>query len=156
VWDVDPQKIPFKLSADEDRREAFSVLLDANASSGSQPVRIHFAMANGAHEFSVYRELHVGLGDLEVELDSMLDEHGNLVVEQHLTNQSDRLVSFNCLLTIPTRRRERRQVFNLGRTRTKVTFVLPDGEALIGQTLWLRMEEIGGARILNHQITAHD
>ncbi len=49
----------------------------------------------------------------------------------------------------PERRRERQQVFNLGRGRTTVTYVLPNGNQLLGQQIWFRAEEIDGDRILN-------
>jgi hypothetical protein len=94
------------------------------------------------------------LGDIEVELASRLDEQGNLVVEQHLINTTQQFVSFNCLLFAEGRRRQRRQVYQLGQGRSTNVFVLPDGEELIGTTLWLRAEEIGGARVLNHHATA--
>ena len=35
-----------------------------------------------------------------------------------------------------------------------MTFVLPRGEELIGQKLWLQAEEIGGSRVLNYTLTA--
>ena len=72
------------------------------------------------------------------------------------TGTSERFVSFNCLLFAPDRRRERRQVFHLGQGRTTNIFVLPNGRELIGRTLWVRAEEIGGSRILNHHIVAHE
>ena len=96
------------------------------------------------------------MGDIELELESHLDEHGDLVVDQHLTNKTDRLVSFNCLLFVPDRRRVRRQVFNLGRGRQTTRFLIPDGKELIGLTLGLRAEEIGGARVLNSHIVAEE
>ena len=139
VWEVEPRRVPFKLAAGETRRQTFQILLGANASSGRQAVRLDFEVTSDrVHRFSVYREIRVGLRDLDVELSSRLDEKGNLLVEQRLTNESDRLVSFNCLLSVPQRRRERQQVFRLGRGSVTNLFVLPHGEELLGQTLWLR------------------
>ena len=79
---------------------------------------------------------------------------GSLVVEQHMTNLSDRPLSFQCVLFAPGRRRETRQILNLGRERTTLTFVLPDGEQLVGKKLFLRAEEIGGSRVLNYTLLA--
>ena len=72
-----------------------------------------------------------------------------------LINKTDQFVSFNSLLIAPDRKRQRRAVRNLGRGRTENSFVFPNGQELIGSKLWLRAEEIGGARVLNHHITAH-
>ena len=56
------------------------------------------------------------------------------------------------MLFVPDRLRQRRHVLNLGRGRNVQTYLLPRGEELLGKTLWLRAEEIGGERMLNHQI----
>lgn len=156
-WEVEPTKLPFQLAAGEIRREVFHVLLGADVSGGRQPLRLDFDIAaDRNYRFSVFGGIQVGLGDVEMTVDSRLDEEGNLMVEQHLTNKSHRLVSFNCLLFVPERRRERRQVFHLGHGRMTNVFLLPDGQELVGKTLWLRAEEIGGARILNHHFTARE
>jgi hypothetical protein len=132
-------------------------LLGADVSGGWQPLRVDFDIAADRNcRFSVFGGIQVGLGDVEIAVDSRLDEQGNLMVEQHLTNRSNRLISFNCLLFVPDRRRERRQVLNLARGRTTNVFLLPDGRELVGKTLWLRAEEIGGARILNQHFTARE
>jgi hypothetical protein len=94
------------------------------------------------------------LGDIMVEMTTQLGDNGELIVDQHLINQSDKLVSFNCLLFAPDRRRQRLQVLNAGRGRTTNRFVLPNGKELIEKSLWLRAEEIGGVRILNYRTTA--
>ena len=131
--------------------------MEPNASSGKQPVRIDFEIiAARTHRFSIYRTLQVGLGDVVVDVTSRLDAAGNLVIEQRLTNNTDRRVSFNCLLSNSNRRRERRQIFNRGRGTTTIVFILPNGKELLGETMWLRVEEIDGPRILNHQIIAHE
>ena len=46
----------------------------------------------------------------------------------------------------------RTQVVDLGFGRDKKIYVLPDGHDLIGESIWLRAEEIGGDRILNHRL----
>lgn len=155
MWETDHRPLPFKLGPDEHRQGALGVVLRASASSGRQPIRVDFQVAaDRNYRFSVYRQVEVGLGDVEVEVNTRLDEYGNLVVEQWLTNQSDRRVSFNCMLLAPDRRRQRRQVFGMARGRRVVRFVLPQGEQLLGKTLLLRAEEIGGVRLLNHRFVA--
>ncbi|MBC8352100.1 MAG: hypothetical protein H8E66_08920 [Planctomycetes bacterium] len=157
LWEASQQSATFKLSTNERHRRGLQVTLQPSVSSGEQPIQIDCEFnASREYKFSIYRTLTVGLGDIFVELTSRLDENGYLVVEQQLTNATDQFVSFNCILTTKERRRERHQIFNRGRGTTTVLFMFPDGEKLLGETMWLRVEEIDGPRILNHQIIAHE
>lgn len=155
VWTVTPQDVSFKAQTDENKELPLRVFLQANATSGEQRIRIDFKVdGDETYYFSVFRSLHVGLGDVDFELHSHLDENGKLVVEQHLLNRSDSEVSFNCILFTPTGR-QRRQVLNAARGRRVDLYRFEEGEALVGERLWLRAEEIGGTRrILNYQIRA--
>jgi hypothetical protein len=157
VWKAAPKDVHFKLSANELHQRRLDITLEPNASSGNQPVRVDFEItAVRGYRFSVYRSLQVGLGDIVVDVTSRLDADGNLLIEQQLINNTDRFLSFNCLLSTSERRRERRQIFNRGRGTTTIVFAFPNGEELLGKTMWLRVEEIDGSRILNHQIIAHE
>ncbi|HUG69875.1 MAG TPA: hypothetical protein VMM76_19140 [Pirellulaceae bacterium] len=157
LWEASQQTAAFKLSANERHQRGFHVTLQPSVSSGEQPVRVDFQFtASRDYKFSIYRTLTVGLGDITVELTSRLDENGNLIIEQQLTNATDEFVSFNCNLTTGKRRRERHQIFNRGRGTTTVQFTFPNGAELLGETMWLRVEEIDGPRILNHQIIARE
>jgi len=157
LWEVESRRSSFKLGVGEQRQQPFRISLGANASSGSQPVWLEFNFAaERDYRFRVSREVRVGLDGLNVNITTRLDERGNLLVEQQLANESDRLVSFNCLLFVPDRRRERHQVYKLGQGQITNTFVLPRGEELLGRTLWLRAEEIDGPRIFNYHVVAHE
>ncbi|HEY2410756.1 MAG TPA: hypothetical protein VGI40_00855 [Pirellulaceae bacterium] len=150
-WGVDPRPTRFKIAAGEELRLPLTVMLMTDANSGPQPVRLDFDVAG--HHFSVHRTLQLGLDDVQVERTAGL-KNGALIVEVHLANLSDRPLSFQCVLFAPDRRRQTRQVINLGRDRITLKFVLPDGDELIGKKLWLRAEEIGGSRVLNYTIDA--
>jgi hypothetical protein len=150
-WGFDTRPMRFKIAEGEDLRLSIPVNLMPDASSGSQPVRLDFDVAG--YQFSVHRTLHLGLDDVLVEITSRL-KNGALLVEQHVTNLSTQPLSFQCVLFAPGRRREVRPVTNLGRERATLVFVLPRGEELIGQKLWLRAEEIGGSRVLNYTVLA--
>jgi hypothetical protein len=151
-WGFDPRPTRFKITEGEEQLVPLPVTLMADANSGPQPVRLDFDVAG--YHFSVHRTLQLGLDDVQVEMTSQLRKDGALIVQQHLTNLSDRPLSFQCVLFAPGRRRETRQIINLGRDRTTLAFVLPDGEQLIGKKLWLRAEEIGGSRVLNYTLLA--
>lgn len=155
VWEVHGRKGDFKLAAGEQFTHGFNVLLHTDASSGPQAVRIDFDMkADRRYRFSVYRDIHIGMGDVEIKMKTWLDDRDRLIVEQQLTNKTKERISFNCLLFAPSRRRLRREVFQLGAGRITNTFVLPNGRELLGKTLWLRAEEVGGDRLLNYRVVA--
>lgn len=150
-WGFDTRPMRFKIAENDDLKLPIPVLLMPDASSGSQPVRLDFDVAG--YRFSVHRTLELGLDDVQVEINSSI-KSGVLLVEQHVTNLSQQPLNFQCVLFAPGRRRETRQVTTLGRERATIKFALPRGEELVGQKLWLRVEEIGGARVLNYTPTA--
>lgn len=151
-WKVEGGERQFKVGPGETYSDALRVQLGADANSGIQPVRVDFEItADRSYQFSLAENLWVGLGDVTVSLETRIDDNGNLVVDQHLVNNTDKFVSFKCYLTAPGRRRERQQVFNLGRGRTTNTYVFPNGRELVGETLFFRAEEIDGVRVLNDQ-----
>ena len=152
-WQILPSSIDFKLSALEQSRRPFQVVLPFNASSGIALMRADFeVIVDKLYKFSVYRELVVGDEFIELELNTRLDEKGSLIIEQRMIHNADNLVDFKCLLYAPDRRRQRMQVFRLGNSYDTKTYTYQNGLDLIGKELWLRAEELGGNRVLNHRI----
>lgn len=157
VWGPPPAPLRFKLAATEPLSTSFSVTLRGDASSGRQNIRINFDVAaDQRYQFSVYRTMDVGLGNISIELSAHVNRDNELVVQQRMINQSEQFVSFNCYLFAPNRRRLRHQVFELGRGTDKRIFVLPRGDQLKGKMIWLRAEEIGGDRVLNYRLKVED
>jgi hypothetical protein len=152
-WTIAPQPLAFRLAQGEIAQPDWFVSLQPDAASGQQRVRIDFDItAERNYRFSVYRMLQLGLDDVTVEMRTRIREDGLLLVEQHVTNLTGNPISFQCLLFPPGRRRETKQLLNLPAGRHTVTFLIPQGESLIGQSLWLRAEEIGGPRVLNSTV----
>lgn len=153
AWNIAPQPLQFRLAEGETATPDWFVSLQPDAASGPQRVRIDFEIvADKNYKFSIYRTLKLGLDDVTVEMRTRIREDGLLLVEQTLTNLTGRPISFNCLLFPPGRRRETKQLLHLPAGRHTITFVIPQGEALLGQKLWLRAEEIGGPRVLNSDV----
>jgi hypothetical protein len=156
-WKVSGSERQFKLGPGESLSDKLGIQLGADSTSGMQPIQVDFDItADRKYKFRLYESIQVGLGDVVVQLETRLDDAGNLIVDQHLTNNTDKNVSFKCYLTAPGRRRERQQVFDVGRGRTTNTYVLANGRELLGKTIWLRAEEIEGARVLNDHVLAHE
>ncbi len=155
VWKVAPPEAYLRVEKGQDYHQSFDIFLPYDATSGAHDVRCDFEIhAQQPIRFSVYRRLHVGLGGIRLEVQTRLTAQGELQVEQHFINDTNESVSFRCYLYVPNRRREKLDIINLGHGRDVQRFVLPKGKDLIGQTLWLKADEIGGGRGLNHQFQA--
>jgi len=151
-WTVTPRRTEFRLARDEQLEQPFQIALPYNPTSGRHPIRVDFELrADQTYRFSVYRHIDVGTGEVYIEVVTRLNDRGELEVEQHFVNDAQSPVSFRCHLFAPDRRRQNTQIVGLERGRDVNTYRLPDGEQLIGKTLWLRAEQIDGPRVLNYR-----
>ena len=151
-WQVSPQKVEFKLGANETAALDFDALLPFDAASGTAPIRADFVIdAERQYRFSQFLELNVGDGEVELETSTRLEDDGTLVVEQRMLNHSSKIVDFKCLLVAPGRRQQRAQVFQLGGNPDVKVYRFPNGDELVGGELWLRAKEVNGDRVINHR-----
>lgn len=155
TWNYNRQPLPFKIGEHGEQSIIWPTLLQPDANSGPQTVRVDFNIRGGRqYQFSIERTLSVGLDDVTLEMATRLTEQGNLLVNVHLTNQTEFPVSFRCLLFPPERKRETRQLFGITPGRNSFTFELPQGDELLGKKLLFRAEELNGPRVLNYSATA--
>jgi hypothetical protein len=157
-WQIVPDRIDFKLAVGEKAKRPFQIFLPFDATCGNTPLQIDFEVAaEKPYRFSVYRDVSVGDDDIELELNTRLNEDGTLVVEQRMLNRGPKPIDFKCLLFTPTvdsRKQQRMQVFQLTNNWDTKTYRYVDGEELLGEELLLKVEEQGGMRrVLNHRIT---
>ena len=157
VWRTTPREINFRLAPDESSELPFEITLPYDASSGAQTIRIDFEIsADRRYQFSIYRPFDIGLGEVSVDILTRINEEGQLEVTQELRNQTDGPVSFRCQLFAPGRHAIRSQVLSHARGVDTKVYRLDRGSELVGQTLWLRAEEIGGSRSLNYRFVAQE
>ena len=158
VWNVNPGILRFKLTRGGELKSPYKILLRADADSGLQPVRIDFQIsADKEYEFSVYREVLVGSGMMQVESTTTFDKETNeLVIEATVHNLQEELISFDSLLYATGRRQMRQRVMNFGLGRTTIVYRIPDADDLKGSTILLRLREIGGTRVFNHRVEVED
>ena len=91
----------------------------------------------------------VGPDDVRIQMDVALSARGELEVRQRVANNTDRPVRFRCRLFVPDRRGPTALVTIPPHEAGLQSYPLSDGPGLLGKTLWLQAEEIGGPRILN-------
>ena len=153
-WQVIPNKLSFKLSAGERTRRPFQIVLPFDANTGTATLQADFTFtADQTYRFSIYRDVKVGDQDIALELHTHINENGMLVVDQRMINHTGELADFKCLLYAEGRRTRKTHVFRLGNSHDLQTYLFPNGQELLGMKLWLRAEELGGTRVLNHRIT---
>jgi hypothetical protein len=156
-WQLDPQEFDFKLAAGEEFQAPFQLRFPYDANNGVQEMRIEVQMsADRRYQFGIPRRVQLGLGDVTLEAATEMADNGELLVHQRLINRTEALVSFKFDLYAANRRRLRSQVLELGRGEDVHTYRLPAGRELLGQTLWIRAEEVGGQRVLSHRFRADE
>jgi hypothetical protein len=154
-WRVSPKQTNFHLGPNEELQQAFQISLPSDTAAGQHDIRIDFDIqADRPYQFSAYRRLIVGLGDISIQVRTQLDSRGELEVEQRLSNETGRRVNFRCLLFAPARRRQRFDLVDLPPGLSVHVYRLGDGKELIGRTLWIRAEEVGGPRVFNYRFPA--
>ncbi|MHC4401098.1 MAG: hypothetical protein ACYTG0_15590 [Planctomycetota bacterium] len=150
-WQVDPKRFDFQLSGGEPLERDFQITFPYDVACGRHPIRVDFEIAGEETlRFSIYRHVDVGTGDAHVDAVAHLDDRGELVVEQHLVNDTDRPVRFSCHVDAPGRRRQRAQIICPAHDRRVTTYRFPEGRQLVGKTIRMRAEQVDGPRVLNH------
>jgi hypothetical protein len=144
---------PFDLPVGGEARLPFRVRMPFDGASGPQLLRLEVEVAaDKPYRFTVYRQLEAGLGDVELTCSARLDERGDLLVRQVLTNRGTADVSFACQLLIPGRRPQQVAVRRLPPGVHEHVYTVPEGAALVGKTLRLRADELGGQRVLSQSL----
>jgi hypothetical protein len=152
-WYIEPRTAEFRLNPGAPWKQRLEVALPNDVVGGRQTVRLDFEIqADRLYRFTMYRPLEVTLGDVTLEGQVVLNNHGEMEVRQALTNQGKTPTSFRCDLLVPDRRRQSTEVLIQPSGKSELTYRLPDGEHLQGKTIWLRAEEIDGPRVLNYRI----
>jgi hypothetical protein len=155
-WDVEPRAFPLQAGRGESYRLPMQITLPPNATLGTERLALDVEIdADRKYRFRVYRPPQIGLGDVELSVIDRRLENGVLEIEQTLTNKTSPLESldFECSLFIPGSKRQKKLVTRQGAGQSLKLYYAPDADALKGQELWLRAEQINGRRVLNYRWT---
>ena len=154
-WRIEPRIIDLRLAPGEAVQRPLEITLPLEVTAGRNVIGIDYEIqADRVYRFHTTRFLDVGTKDVLLEVTTRLEAGGELRVEQTLTNQDKRPVSFRCYLLAPGRPRQAVQVAAQPGGRDQKLYHLADGEELLGKTLWLQAEEIDGPRVLNCSVLA--
>ncbi|MCA8987945.1 MAG: hypothetical protein KDA78_09910 [Planctomycetaceae bacterium] len=157
-WEISPQQLELAAPKAEQVAIPLSIRLPSQATVGEQTIAMEFDLGGSglSFPFLVYRDYLVGSGDVHMEVHLSKGPNGTLIVEQHITNETNppESLDFRCNLLIRGRRRNTRNMTGLlsGQTR-KTVYVIPEFETLVSKDLWLRAEQKNGVRTLNEMLT---
>ena len=152
---VEPKAVQFHLMGGETLERPVTFHLDAQAISGKQTLRVDVqANLQDAPIFGVYLPIHIGGGDVSIDLSTRLNRNNELEVQQAFINEGQRLANFTCTLYIPNRPLQKMQIRSQGFGRADYTYTIPNGQMLIGKQLRVIAREINGRRVLRYEITA--
>jgi hypothetical protein len=158
IW-PDEWKLPIRslpnttISAYDTIQVPFDITLPTYAGTGKQQIKLLFKVkADWEYQFITTREIEIGLDDLFAEFTTSINSVGELEIEQRLTNRTKDTVSFKCYLLPPDRKRMTLLIQEQGQGINVKTFILPNGEELINQTVKVNLVEVGGERSLSYEI----
>ncbi len=151
-WTAQPEQVPFRLGPGESIEAPFTLVLPYTAANGRYPIQVDVRLqVDRLYQFRVYRWLDVGLGDVYIQIAARLNSQQELEVEQRLVNETEQPVAFQCQLFAPGRKRLQTYVVLAGEGQEVFVYRFPDGQDLVGKTLWLQAVEQGGQRVLNYR-----
>ena len=153
-WKIEPSQWTLQLAAGEKFKLPLVLAFPPNSSLGQIDTQIEFDIsADRPYRFTVRRPYKVGLGDVVMRVTERRTTDGQLEIEQRIINNTEPLeiLNFNCSLSIPGERRQRKLVVKLSKGEDLKFYYLPDADAMQGQELWIRAEQINGRRVLNYR-----
>ena len=128
------------------------VRVKPDANTAAAAIQLKFSVQGDAiTTFVVDQEIQVGTSDFTIETRHEINNNNELRLTLDATNHKSVPLSFDCILLVPDRPRERTQIAGL-KDQISKTITLDNASDLIGKTVWLRCEQIGSNRILNYRI----
>lgn len=142
-----------QLNAEERSHIALPVPLRNDASAGKHALRFDFQVSSDKeYNFSAYDTLTLGIGDVELQWDTVELTDRNATLRVELTNMSNKSVSFDCKLFPPLQPYRRFQITEAPPGQTVRDILLPLVASGDNSVLWIRCEELGTGRVLNYRI----
>lgn len=150
-WEVRPRYMQFSLKKGETRQFPVSLMVPSHQSLGPEPIDIEFKIdGDRLYNFTLRRNYVIGLGDINIFVETSKTPEGVLEVRQKIENNTEEALSFRVSLYIPGQKRNKRRVPDLsGGESSIITYRVPNADALIGKQLRIRAEQEGGSRVLN-------
>jgi hypothetical protein len=153
-WEAEPRQWTLQLAAGEEFRLPTRITLAPNTNLGPQSMTILFdIVADRPYKFKIQLPYQVGLDDVTLNVEYQALPDGRLEIQQIVKNSTvpPEVLNFRCSLFVPGSRRQKLQVTKLGQGQDSKFYYLPNAQEVVGQELWLRLEQDGGRRVMNYR-----
>ena len=142
-----------QLSRGVQQLKTLPVFIRNDASAGSHRLRFDFDLtANKPYNFSIYRRLVLGMGDIELLWDTTRREDDWLELRVEIRNNTENSATFDCKLFPAGRPYQRFRIDESKPGNTVQELRLKLNQVQRGSEAWLRCEQIGSGRVLNYRI----
>ncbi len=152
-WDVRPNRIPFSLQPHDVFRIPVQIRFPINAEAAVTPLVGEFEIdADQRYQIVTPAWFELGLENVDVNV-NVYRLGARTVVQQSLTNRTDKPISFEGYVVAPARRRISRRFVNLmpGQNSRK-EFIIENSDDLVGKRIRVGLGELQGTRIWNRII----
>jgi len=131
-WTITPAMQAANLESGIIEVGTFDLTLLPRADTGRRLFQYNVKMMGAeSAEFTVYDEMFVGDPDVYMEFTSRLNEKGDIELVQVFFNNSEKVYTYNCRLTIPERPGQKCQVRHQGFGRAEYVYTIRQGQALL-------------------------
>jgi len=131
-WTITPPTQTVNLEPGADGLGSFDLRLEPRADTGRQWFHYDVRMTGiNAPAFAVYDEMNIGNPDVYMEFVTRLTEDGSIEIVQAFINNTENEYTYNCRLTIPSRRLEQSHIRRQGFGRVEHVYTIPRGQALL-------------------------
>lgn len=153
-WEASPRVFNFSVAPQRIASYPIKIRYAHNQVASQSTLRVNTTFEGGSLFFSIPLQVTIGLEDLEVWGDAVVDKN-ELVVRHVVTNRSSKVLSFRGAAVVPGRERQYRPISNLQPGDTQfVEYRFSNGRNLIGRSIRLVLREMNdGPRIHNLSVT---
>lgn len=145
-------ELPIQLAIQHEHRRSIPIIARSDASAGVHQLQFDLDFVAGKpYKFSVFREINLGLGEIEFLWDSSRITDDKLELRVELINHTTSSADFDCKLFLPGQPYERLTILNAKPGSTLRQISLPVSASTTGE-IWIRCEQIGTGRILNYRV----
>ncbi len=142
----------FSAQSGTEHIERANITLRSDVAEGDIPIKMIVKLESpSAVEFEMTRNVHVGLPGVRITSKSEFTKSGDLIIDVTIENQTQTPKSFDLMLFVPGRPRDRAQMISVKDTVVR-RLVVPNAKSFQNDTLRLSCEEIGTGRTINHLI----